>query len=423
MVRQNWAANPDWVREDPKLRQLEALPVVLPHTRRLADSIALEPAGILFVLGPRQAGKSTFLRQFVQKALAEGLPPERIGLIESESLDSRHDLHAEIRDFCAKHEGYSLLLIDEVTALEKWWLALKLAADEGALARSLLICTGSSSLALSEGADLLPGRRGRRYPVDFELLPVSYHDVAEHLSIDEFLLTGGFPWPVAEFLRTGALPSFVYELYRAWIQGALVRKNHSVQYLGALMNYLGERTGTGISVADLARDCGIGSNHTAEAYLEVLEMNYVVMPCRWSEPGTRAASPRKNRKFYPLDPFLYHLFHDFTRSPDSAFINSRDRCSDPARLGVLIESLVASELRRSPGMFPLRYFRGRKEIDFVGESAVEVKYRNHVDIREFLWASEHVPRGMDITIITKQTRSRTGNLRAVPLKDWLLGNR
>lgn len=129
MIRQNWVMDPSWEQKDPKLRQLRTLPLVLPHTGHLADSIALSPAGILFVLGPRQAGKSTFLRQFVQKGLSEGLSPERIGLLEAESLESRHDLYAEIRDFCNKSDAYSLLLIDEITAIEKWWLALKLAAE------------------------------------------------------------------------------------------------------------------------------------------------------------------------------------------------------------------------------------------------------------------------------------------------------
>lgn len=396
---------------------------MLPHTGRLADSIDLEPPGILFVLGPRQAGKSTFLRQFVRKALSEGIGAERIGLLEAESLESRQDMDAEIREFCGRGGGYRLLLIDEITAIEKWWLALKLAADEGALAHSLVICTGSSSFDLSQGADLLPGRRGRRYPLDYELLPVSYGDVADRLSVEEFCLTGGFPWPIAEFLRTGAVPPFVYELYSAWIQGTLVKRNLSVRNLGSMLNYLGTRIGTGVSVAGLARDCGMGSNHTAEVHLSVLEMNYVLMACHWSEPGSKVAAPRKNRKFYPIDPLLFHLFNDFGTNLDSSFIKSQERLADPKGFGAVVESLVASELRHSPSMYPLRYFLGRKEIDFVGASALEVKYRNRIDIQEFAWIPKVVPSDMNVTIVTKQTRSREGTVRAVPLRDWLLGDR
>ncbi|MBD3315461.1 MAG: AAA family ATPase [Chitinivibrionales bacterium] len=423
MIKQNWKNNPLWEMSDPKLGQLRALPLVLPHTGRLARSIPLEPSGILFVLGPRQAGKSTFLRQYVQKAIAEGLAVERIGLIEAESLESRHDLYSEMVDFCSSRNEYHLLLIDEITALDKWWLALKLAADEGALSNSLLICTGSSSQDLAEGADLLPGRRGRRYPLNFELLPVAYADVANHLSLEEFLLTGGFPWAVAEYLRSGAVPPFVYELYAAWIQGAQVKRSHSAKNLDSLLHYLSNRTGTGVSVAGMARDCGIGSNHTAEAYLRVMETNYIVMPCHWSEPGSGVSAPRKNRKFYPFDPLLYHLFHDFGRSLDSAWLNARQRIQDSQRLGALVESLVASELRRSLAMVPLRYFQGRKEIDFVGESAIEVKYQNRVSLDEFAWVSKVLPKDMPLTIITRQTRSRKGAIRAVPLRDWLLEDR
>jgi predicted AAA+ superfamily ATPase len=192
------------------------------------------------------------LRQYVQKAIAEGLAVERIGLIEAESLESRHDLYSEIVDFCSSREEYHLLLIDEITALDKWWLALKLAADEGALSNSLLICTGSSSQDLAEGADLLPGRRGRRYPLNFELLPVTCADVANHLSLEEFLLTGGGPWAVAEHLRSGAVPPFGYELYAGRIQGAQVKRSHSAKNMDSLLYYLSNRTGTGVSKRDKA---------------------------------------------------------------------------------------------------------------------------------------------------------------------------
>jgi len=420
MVNQPWLTNPDWEMIDAKLGELKRVPVSLPHTQKLVAEIPLQPPGIIIVRGPRQTGKSTFLRQFARQTLVNGLPSGNIGLIEAESLNSRQDLLGDIQTFRKSHDGFDLLLIDEITSLESWWLSLKVAADEGTLSNTLVICTGSSAHELSEQADLLPGRRGRRHPVDFELLPVRYADVRSHLSLEDYFLTGGFPWAINEFLDSGTIPSFVYELYAAWINGVLVRQRHGVHTLAPMLRYIVERAGTGLSVSGLSRDCGIGSNHTAENHLAYLEQSFVLLVSRWSEPGADADAPRKNRKFFPADPFLFHLFSDFGRSPESMFSAALARRSVSQRLGGLVECLVASELRRRPSMMPLRYFLGRKEIDFVGNEAVEVKYQNNVDIREFEWMLKVLPEGMNATVITKQTRSVADRIRAVPLSEWLL---
>ncbi|MBD3392656.1 MAG: hypothetical protein GF410_11610 [Chitinivibrionales bacterium] len=152
-------------------------------------------------------------------------------------------------------------------------------------------------------------------------------------------------------------------------------------------------------------------------------MNYVLLSARWSEPGSGVDAPRKNRKFYPIDPFLFHIFHDFGRSPDMTFVKSQERCKDPVLMSALVEVLVASELRHDPAMHPLRYFLGKKEIDFVGAEAVEVKYRTAVDLNEFFWVSKVLPPSMKFTVITRQTHSVSGRLRAIPLKEWLLERR
>lgn len=86
--------------------------------------------------------------------------------------------------------------------------------------------------------------------------------------------------------------------------------------------------------------------------------------------------------------------------------------------GKIVEGLVAAELRRRNGN-NLMYWLGDKEIDFIGDHFIEVKYQNHVSPAEFAWALKVVPKGKQLTVITKETRSDLGSLRLVPLADWL----
>jgi predicted AAA+ superfamily ATPase len=419
MKYQPWLGAPDWERTEPKLVERSVQPAILSHTASLLLSIPVRPAGILLLRGPRQVGKSTFLREFAAKCLAEGIEPESVVMYDAERFENRHVLLGELELFFEHRRRFSVVLIDELSAIDQWWLVIKILADEGKLSNVLLLGTGSSSMDISRGADLMPGRRGRRHPVDFELLPVPYRMVSDRLSIEQYLLTGGFPWAINEYLRLGSIPAYVYQLYSSWIEGAFHRQGHTIQHVSHLANRLSRQVGSPISILKLTRDCGIGSNHTTEAYLDLLEKNFVLIPTYWTSVDQGVPAPRKNRKFYPLDPFLFHIFADMGRGWDMAFDSAKRRQQDPSLVGGMVEALVASELRRRNGRARLGYWLGRKEIDFVGTNFVEVKYQTHVSVDEFAWSERVLPKGRELTVVTKNDNARKGRIRLVDLKRWL----
>ena len=71
-------------------------------------------------------------------------------------------------------------------------------------------------------------------------------------------------------------------------------------------------------------------------------------------------------------------------------------------------------------MMPIGYFLSKKEIDFIGDQAIEVKYQNHVSTKEFGWIEKVLPTNIQLTVITKNTHSVKGRIRLVPLKTWLV---
>jgi uncharacterized protein len=418
MLMQPWL-NADWEKADPKLREVQDHPALLPHTQKLCGKIPLTPAGILLLRGPRQVGKSTFLRQLAVKVLAEKLPPENLLLIEAEHSADWRDLADNIERFVSGVSGYSVILIDELTAVPKWWLSMKTLADQGKLRDTLVLGTGSSAEDLAQGADLLPGRRGRRHPVDFELLPLGYADVAARLEFNQYLLTGGFPWAINEFLRLGFIPGQVYELHAGAISGSFHKRRAGEGRLGVLLHYIAERQGTALSVQGLCRDCDLGANRTGEEYIDLLDRIYSLLPCYWAEPQGEPMRLRKGRKFYAADPFLFHIFAEMGRTWDNAFPNAEKRLGDPALVGRMVEGVVAAELRRRHPL-PLKYWSGNKEIDFIGESYIEVKYRNQVSSAEFAWAEAVIPKGKRLLVLTKDMRGESGRIRLMPLEQWLI---
>lgn len=419
MKIQPWVSNSRWNEMDPKMVELRSAPVQFPHTARLAAQIPIKPAGIVLLRGPRQVGKSTLLRQFAQRCIQDGIPAESIVLFDVEEFEDRHQLAGEMKAFRTYREGYCVVLLDEFTSIEKWWLALKTLADAGVLSDTLVLGTGSSSYDIADGADLMPGRRGKRYPVDFELLPLSYKDVADRLTLDEYFLTGGFPHTLNEYLSKRIIPAWVYDLYASWIAALFIKRSRTVHHLSQLLRYLGRHAGSTMSVQKLTRDCGIGSNHTAEDYLEIMDRGYAVLPTLWSSPDGTIVSVRKNRKFYPADPFLFHLFSHAGTGWETAFESARERIKDPEIGGALVETVVAAELRRRTGNGKLHYWSGTREIDFVADTLVEVKYRNMVRADDFAWVEPMLQAGQKLVVVTKDTNAVRDRIELVALRRWL----
>ncbi len=419
MRHQPWLLSENWETAEPKLVEIHNQKTELVHTQNLVKEIPINPAGIIVIRGPRQVGKSTFLLEFAKKCLYEGIPGNRIVLYHAERFQNRFAFEAELEKFINESHDYSIILTDELPVIDKWWLAVKSLADRGLLSNSLFICTGSSSADIVEGLDLLPGRRGRRHPVDFKLLPVRYCDVKSILTIEEFCVTGGWPWSINEYLKQGIIPEHVYQIYSSWIQGAFYKQRQASQTLPFVLHGIVKHVGTPFSVQKFSRDTGLTSNVVGEKYLELLQRIFALSCCYWSEPAKSVSVPRKNRKFYPADPFLYHLFSDYDLGFDESFSDARKRLADPVIMGALVETLVASDLLHDNRPSSLQYWMGRKELDFVSPEIVEVKYQNHVTIMEFDWLDKILPKDTTVTVITKNDSAVKGRIRLMPLSDWL----
>ncbi len=71
------------------------------------------------------------------------------------------------------------LFLDEVSYVDRWQRAVKHLWDLGLLQGVTVIVTGSHTLDVRRGAELLPGRRGERADVDHLLLPLDFRSFWE----------------------------------------------------------------------------------------------------------------------------------------------------------------------------------------------------------------------------------------------------
>ena len=169
-------------KQDPGMKRL-----LLPQLRDI-QSHALVVSGI------RRCGKSTLLRQFVQKLKK---PYFYLNFDDIRLADFTHT-DFRLLDKAAADSNAQLLFFDEVQSAEHWELYVRQKLDEGIQ----VVITGSNASLLSrELGTRLTGRHLTK-----ELFPFSYKEFlkffghgANSETLSGYLNKGGFP----EYLKTG----------------------------------------------------------------------------------------------------------------------------------------------------------------------------------------------------------------------------
>lgn len=364
------------------------------------------------VMGPRQTGKTTALRQLIKKLNV----PTHFVRASQDIVSSQDWLRREweaARRLSAQ-EGKAVLLIDEAQMVRQWSSVVKNLWDEDTDADLDLqvVITGSSSLLLQKGLrEALTGR--------FELHHCEQWDFEEcrnafGYSLDEYLYFGGYP---------GAAPLINdKERWLSYISESIIDPSISKDVIAldrvtkpALMSalfFLGAAySGQEISYRKLLGQLDDAGNATTIAhYLDLLSSAGLLSGLQKYSPKvlkTRASSPRLIAHDTSLMVASYGQYRDFL-------------LTDPERKGHLVESAVGAYLikRSHREHFEVYWWRdGTNEVDFVIQSgqnctAIEVKSGRikRTQGLDAFFAQYHCSH----TIVVGST--------AVPLDEFLLGN-
>jgi uncharacterized protein len=465
-----WWTGGDWEDRDPNLVRLARQPRRLPAD--LVDEIDLSRAALHTLRGPRQVGKSTDLKLLARRALGEGFEARRViyltlELLEGQSLSSVAETIRRARAL-ARGGHPSLVLLDEVTFVDRWQTAIKSLWDDGTLDEDVIVCTGSSAIDLREGtADRLPGRRGAGrdhsvFPQGFAAFARALHPdipasprwpVAEIVSdagwgeletmqihlprLDEtlelYLRFGGLPAAVAEAIDGASVPSeetkaIAYDSLLREIQRKRASRPAAHALLERVLRSLGSKTSWARMAREMSVDLQPGPDRNAvRDYVELLASAYFLLNVYFWRSDSDSAELSKDKKLYFGDPLLHSVARDL--APGLAL-------DVPA----LVENAIALALyhRYEPSDWRLEGFdapaelhvwqtRRAGEIDFVcGPRAepdlVEVKYQSNPDLRRVASIPRAFP-GRPVAVATKDRLEHREGYALIPasLFLWALG--
>ena len=309
--------------------------------------VSAKQVPVVTLLGPRQAGKTTLVRD---------LFPEHTYV----NLEDRATRELAKNDYIGFFSKYSEpMIIDEVQRAPELLSAIQVKVDEDRRKNGRFIVTGSHQPRLREAvAQSLAGRT-----TIHTLLPLSYEEIKKTNRaevLDETIVRGFMP----ELYLENTRDPYVY--YRDYLDTYVerdLRQMIAVKDLSAFLRFLtllAGRVGQVVNLSGLSGEVGVSST-TLGQWLSVLEDSFIV---------------------FRLQPYFSNISKRIVKSPKIYFVEpglaayllgietARQASRDPLR-GNLFENIVVLEAMKArlndnkdPNLFYLRTEKG-VEIDLI----------------------------------------------------------
>lgn len=322
---------------------------------------------VVLILGARQVGKTTLLRQLTANEAG-------VLSLNCDDLDDRMRLEGQsttgLKNLAL---GAKYILVDEVQRVKNIGLVLKMFADTLGPQQQVIV-TGSSSLELAD--EIREPATGRI--VTYSLYPFSAGELSGHTSVREErrlletrLIYGGYPEVVlggGDMRRTLLTLTNSY-LYKDLLSFRGIRKPDVLQ---KLVLALALQVGSEVSYNELSQRVGIEKS-TVEQYIDLLEKCFVVFRVNSLSRNLRNEI-KKGKKIF---------FYD--NGVRNAIVSNFAPLSMRTDVGPLWENyLMAERVKYNAyrGSYAKPYFwrtQAQQEIDYVEEcdgrfSAYEFKW-------------------------------------------------
>ncbi len=339
----------------------------------------LEPNKVLVVLGPRQVGKTTLVKDFLKKTKL------KYRFENGGDLDL-HDWLGSLRlsQLEKNLSGYDLLVVDEAQKVPNIGEALKLIVDS--FEKINVIVTGSASFELAgQVGEPLVGRMK-----DLRLYPIAQLELAKMYSLGkleqqlpDFMIYGSYP----EILATKNIKDKIAKL-ETLVNTYLLKdilefeKVKDSKLLRKLLALLAFQIGQEVSFNELANSLDINLR-TVERYLDLLEKSFIIFNVRGFSRNLRKEVTKTSR---------YYFYDNGIRNAIISNFNSLDRRDDMGQLWENFLFMERLKKRTYTGIYANTYFWrtwDQKEIDLVEER------ENKLFGYEFKWGDKKSPAPAD----------------------------
>ena len=325
---------------------------------------------IKVVTGIRRCGKSSLLRMFREKLLADGVSGEQVQDLNFESLDNEpfldyKVLYSHVKDnLCPDRMNY--LFFDEIQMVENFQKVI----DSLFLLDNVdIYVTGSNAYLLSgEIATLLTGRY-----VEISMFPLSFKEfmsgqpsgMSREDGYRKYVECGSFPYVLQIENDREMVREYLLGLYNTVVLKDVVsrRKITDVMMLQSVVRFLADNIGN-VSVIKRVSDTmtSLGrkiASHTVENYITALVDSFIFYPVRRYDAKGRQLL-KAGQKYYLADIGLRQVING----------------AKGGDMGHVLENIVFLELSRRGGEIYVGKV-GDCEVDFI---VVDGDFRSYYQV-------------------------------------------
>ena len=351
--------------------------------RKLFDKILKEKDNnkIVIILGPRQVGKTTILKEAFDKIGKNSLflDLDILENFEKASSYSKLITTLKLNGYQEEQKELFYLFLDEFQRYEDLSIIMKNVYDNNKNIK--IYASGSSSLKIMvQVQESLAGRKKifHLYPLDFEEFlwfknnneAISQFNNISKLDgeeldlgrlrelLEEYLIYGGYPEVVLSDNKKEALRS-IFDLY---VKKELVNYLKLEKLLGIknLIEYLAINHGQKIKYEEAAERCTL-KQYEVKEYIEILKETFLIRI-------VRPFFTNKNKELIKI-PKIYFLDNGVR----NYFINNFNSIKKRADSGFLFESFVLQELIKSEHE-SIKFWQDKNlhEVDFIIDTGIRL---------------------------------------------------
>lgn len=406
--------------------------------------------GIYSIRGPRQVGKTTWVKQTI-KDLLETNDAKNIFFYACDNVGDYNELIEIVILFLemADEDKRKYIFFDEIPYVKEWQRGIKHLYDTGKFNNCSVILSGSHSIDIKRSIEQLPGRgdEGKRH---FVMLPLTFLQYLSVIGKDiglgdnfnkdlanmklnlrglnkeylNYLLTGGFMRIINEFFTTGAISDTSYDVYLKWIIGDIAKWELKENFSKQMMRRIMECYTSELSWSSLKSGTDIDSHLTISKYINALEEMFVLNFIYKMDFNKKIPDFPKSKKIYFSDPFILSACYKWVNSLENNFDAYRkyleeniDKISEGIVLNHLINIIYRGIKSNIYDYKDILYYwtnkAKTKEVDFIYKNnAFEVKYQEKISAEDYKSLGEF-KKGF---LITKKTFDK----RTFPLPVFLI---
>ena len=319
----------------------------------------IKPIKVLVIFGPRQAGKTTLLKDYLRTIDGKVKYKLESGddIIIQELFGSNN--FSRIKEYA---KSYELIVIEEAQRIKNIGQGLKIMVDE--IPGIKIIVTGSSSFELvGQVGEPLTGRKVTLtlYPVSQIELKNLHNDYELKNRLEEYMIYGSYP-EVAVSEDSAEKKRILNEITNSYLLKDIMELERvkGSKVLLDLLRLLAFQIGNEVSLSELGRQLGLDYK-TVARYLDLFEKSFVIYNLRGFSRNLRKEVTKKS-KYYFLD--------NGVRNAVIANFNSFGLRDDT---GKLWENFMVSERLKKQSyknIYANNYFWrtwDQKEVDFIEE--------------------------------------------------------